>query len=69
MLSIVALNGNLTVVGSRVPAAVPVTLIGRFWRWNGRVEGDLEQPQPQRLESCFRDNFGSQSKLFILNKG
>ncbi|KAF5792220.1 hypothetical protein HanRHA438_Chr09g0415481 [Helianthus annuus] len=25
-----------------VPAAVPVTLIGRFWRRNGRLEGDLE---------------------------
>ncbi|MFS7980026.1 hypothetical protein Hanom_Chr10g00934581 [Helianthus anomalus] len=45
-------------VESRVPAAVPVTLIGRFWRRNGRVEGDLEQPQPQKLESCFSDNFG-----------
>ncbi|MFS7889647.1 hypothetical protein Hanom_Chr00s000004g01609441 [Helianthus anomalus] len=54
-------------VGSRVPVAVPVTLIARFWRRNGRLEDDLEQPQPQRLESCFSDNFGKHiySTLFI----
>ncbi|MFS8030019.1 hypothetical protein Hanom_Chr17g01529181 [Helianthus anomalus] len=55
MLPIVA-EWELDGRGSRVPTSIPVNLIGRFCRRNGKLEGDLEQPQPQRLESCFCDS-------------